>query len=135
MDLVVDANVLFAALIRDNITSELMLHDDIHLFAPEFLITEFEGYRELIREKTDRSDDEFDIALDVFQRRIELVPIEEIKPHVKKAKAISPDIKDVPYIALALKLNIDIWSNDKALKNKQNKVRVHSTQDLVKLLK
>jgi predicted nucleic acid-binding protein len=38
MDLVVDANILFAALIKDSITSELMLHEDMHLYAPEFLL-------------------------------------------------------------------------------------------------
>ncbi|UCE73502.1 MAG: hypothetical protein JSV56_10800 [Methanomassiliicoccales archaeon] len=52
MDLVIDANILFAALIKDIITSDIMLHDDIHLYAPEYLIDEFEEYRNLIKGKT-----------------------------------------------------------------------------------
>lgn len=131
MDLVVDANILFAALIKDSITSELMLHEDMHLFAPEYLIEEFEKYEELIKQKTNRSEDEFKIAFDVFERRIVLVPHEEIKPFIKKAKAISPDPKDVPYVALALKLHIAIWSNDNNLKRKQKEVVVYSTEDLL----
>ena len=132
MDLVVDANILFAALIKDSVTSELMLHEDMHLYAPEFLLKEFEKYKKLIRKKTNRSKDEFKIAFDVFERRIVLVPYEEIKPFIKKAKGISPDPKDVAYVALALKLHIAIWSNDKDLKNEQNKVSVFSTKDLLK---
>ena len=131
MDLVVDANILFAALIMESTTSELMLHEDIHLYAPEYLLEEFEKYRELILRKTNRNHNEFEIALDVFQRRIKLIPYEELKPFVKNAKEISPDIKDVPYVALAMALHIAIWSNDKDLKNKQNKVTVYSTEDLV----
>lgn len=133
MDLIVDANILFAALIKDSITSELMLRNDLHLYAPEYIIDEFEEYREIIRRKTNRSDDEFDRALDVFQRRIELIPYEEIKPFIDNAIAISPDIKDMPYIALALKLHMAIWSNDKILKEKQKKIKVYSTTEIIML--
>lgn len=131
MDLVVDANILFAALIKDSVTSELMLHEDMHLFAPEFLLKEFEKYKKLIKKKTNRSENEFKIAFDVFERRIVLVPYEEIKPYIKNAKAISPDPKDVAYVALALKLHIALWSNDKNLKMKQKEIVVYSTEDLL----
>ena len=134
MDLVIDANILFAALIRDGVTSDLMIHDDIHLYAPGLILKEFEEYRELIMKKTNRSDEEFNMALNIFQRRIKLVSQEQIKSFVEKAESISPDIKDVPYVALALKLNIAIWSNDKALKDKQKRVTVYSTEDLITLL-
>jgi predicted nucleic acid-binding protein len=130
----VDANILFAALIKDSTTTELMLHEDIHLCAPEYLLVEFEKYRKLIKRKTNRDDSEFDITMDVFHRRIKLIPYEEIKPFIKKAKKISPDKKDVPYLALAMALHIAIWSNDRNLKNKQDEVDVYSTEDLVKLL-
>ncbi len=134
MDLVVDANVLFAALIKDSTTSALMLHEDIHLYAPEFLLMEFEKYKDLILRKTNRNESEFDTALQVFQRRIKLIPSEEIKRYVKDAKAISPDKKDVPYVALAMALHIAIWSNDKNLKKKQDEVDVYSTEDLLSVL-
>ena len=134
MDLVIDANILFAALIRDNVTSGLMIHDDLHLYAPEFILEEFEDYRKLIKEKTSRSDEEFETAVSIFQRRIKLIPHDEIKPFLSRAKKISPDSKDIPYIALALKLNIAIWSNDKALKERQKEIDVFSTKDLMALL-
>ena len=37
MDLVVDANIFFSALIRQGKTEELMFEPSLHLFAPEFI--------------------------------------------------------------------------------------------------
>ena len=133
MDLVVDANILFAALIKNNITSELLLKREFHLYAPEFIFDEFEKYRDYLKKKTDRSDEDFDRLLDVFKRNIDLISKDDLQSYIEKAESISPDIKDVPYIAIALKLNIPIWSNDKALKKKLNEIKVYSTDDLFAL--
>ncbi len=38
MDLVVDANILFAALIKKGITSELFFEDELYLITPEFIL-------------------------------------------------------------------------------------------------
>ncbi len=133
MDLVVDANILFAALIKEGATSDLLFKDSLHLFAPEFLLVEFEKYRKLIKVKTNRSDAEFDKLIGVLDRRISFVPLEEIRPFIETAIEITPDEKDAPYLALALRLDIPVWSNDRALKEKQDVVRVFSTHDLLKL--
>lgn len=42
---------------------------------------------------------------------------------------ISPDKDDVDYFALALKLDIGIWSNDKLLKG-QSVVKVFNTMEM-----
>ncbi|MBS3095717.1 hypothetical protein J4231_03480, partial [Candidatus Woesearchaeota archaeon] len=44
---------------------------------------------------------------------------------------ISPDPNDLDFFALALKLDLPIWSNDNLLK-KQNTLNVFSTLDLLK---
>ncbi len=134
MDLVVDANILFAALIRDSTTSTMLFDDRLHLFAPEYLLIEFEKYRNVILKKTNRSDEEFNEVLDLFQRRIFFVPSEEISDFIEPALAITPDMKDVPYIALALCRHISIWSNDKKLKTCLGEVQVYSTHDLLTLI-
>ncbi|MFO8052177.1 MAG: PIN domain-containing protein [Thermoplasmatota archaeon] len=59
MDLVVDANVLFAALIKDNKTAELLFKDIFHLYAPEFLLEEFEKHEDEIIDKSKRPRKEF----------------------------------------------------------------------------
>jgi len=71
--------------------------------------------------------------LSVFERMAILIPKEEIVVYTAKAEEISPDKKDILYIALALKLNCAIWSNDKQLKEKQKEVHVFSTEELMNL--
>ena len=60
-----------------------------------------------------------------------LIPKEEIEHFMEKSKKISPDEKDVVYLALALKLRCGLWSNDKDLKEKQDTVQVYSTEELI----
>jgi len=132
MKLVVDANILFAALIKEGSTAELLISNKIHLFAPEFLFEEFSKYKELILKKTHRSNEEFNQFLDILKNQITIVPKKEITPFIDKAEKISPDPKDTIYLALALALKSNVWSNDKKLKEGQNKVNVLSTEELIK---
>ena len=132
MELVIDANILFAALIRRSSTSEILMHEDLHLFAPEFILVEFEKYQDVILKKTNIDEHLFQELLRIYQSRIELIPAEEFRNFWNEAELISPDFKDMPYFALALRLGIPIWSNDKAMKEKQSTVTVVSTEDLVR---
>ena len=131
MKLVVDANILFAALIKKRSTAELLISDKFQLFAPEFLFEEFSKYEELILKKTHRSNKEFNQFLELLKDQITIVPKKEITPFIDKAEKISPDPKDTIYLALALALKSNVWSNDKKLKEGQNKVNVLSTEELI----
>ena len=133
MDLVVDANEIFAALIKESKAYELIFDERLHLFSTEFFFTEFEEHSKEIREKTGKTEEELNNLLDVLIKRIALVPMEELLPYLDEAEKISPDPEDVAYIALALKLKCAIWSQDRKLKEKQSKVQVYSTEDLVKM--
>ena len=62
-----------------------------------------------------------------------IIPKDELRQYIKKSDEITPDPDDVMYFAAALKKNIGIWSNDKALQQ-QKIVKVYSTNDLIKLL-
>ena len=132
MRLVVDANILFAAWIKEGSTAELLISDKLQLFAPEFLFLEFTKYEELILKKTHRSNEEFNEFLDLLKEHIIIVPKKEITPFVDKAEKISPDPKDTVYLALAFALKSNVWSNDKKLKEGQNKIIVLSTEELIK---
>ena len=131
MILVVDANILFAALIKEGSTAELLISDKLQLFAPEFLFTEFVKYEELILKKTHRSREEFNQFLELLKEQITIVPKEEITPFIDKAEKNSPDPKDTIYLALAFALKSNIWSNDKKLKQDQDKITVFSTEELI----
>ena len=130
MDLVVDANVLFAALIKRGLSAKLLFIDELHLYAPEYLLEEFNKYRGEIIKKTHRNKGEFDKVLAEISDRIHLVPLDEIESFMSVGESTSPDIDDAVYFALAMKLGISIWSNDARLK-KQNVVRVYTTTELV----
>lgn len=134
MDLVIDANILFASLIKDSGTAELLFVDRFHLFAPEFLFEEFAKYETYILKKTKRSKSDFKKFLKALKRRVKVTPKEDFEKYLERADKASPDPKDVPYIALALYLNASIWSNDDALK-KQTLVKVHTTKELYEILR
>ena len=133
MDLVTDANIIFAAIIKESKTHELIFDEKLHLFTTEFFFTEFGKHAKELQEKTGKSEEELNHLLGAMKKKITLIPLEEIFSYVDEAEKISPDPDDVAYIALALKLKCGIWSQDRELKEKQNKVQVYSTEDLVKL--
>ena len=129
MDLVIDSNILFAALLKESGTSDILFKHT--LFAPEFIFEEFRKYKDYIKSKTKRNEEDFDKLFDLFERNVILVPKGETELFIRQAEKISPDIKDVTYFALALKLKCDLWSNDKDLKEKQKVIRVYSTEELI----
>lgn len=131
MDLVIDSNILFAALLKESGTSEILFKHT--LYAPEFIFEEFRKYRDYLKSKTKRTEEQFNELFDLFERNVILIPKEEIKLFIEKAEKISPDTKDVAYLALALKLRCGLWSNDKDLKEKQNTIPVYSTKELISM--
>ena len=133
MDLVVDANIIFAALIKEGKTHELIFDETLHLFTAEFFFSEFDKYAEELQNKSGKTKKDFDKLTEIIRRRITLLPLEEIAPYLDEAEKLCPDPDDVAYFALALKLKCPIWSNDKALK-KQEKIKVYSTEEIAKML-
>lgn len=130
MDLIVDANIVFAALIRDGATIGIFLEPELHLFGPEFLFDEIEKHKHELARKTRRGQSELEELLILMRRRITIVPKEEFAHCMGYAERVSPDPYDTVYLALAMRLEIPIWSNDKRLKE-QDAVRVYSTKELL----
>src|SRR3989338_10448210 len=131
MDLVIDSNILFAALLKESGTSEILFKHT--LYAPEFIFEEFRKYKEYLKGKTKRTEEGFSELFDLFERNVILIPKEEIDPLIEKAERISPDTKDVPYLALALKDRCSLWTNDEDLKEKQDAIQVYSTEELINM--
>ena len=132
MKLVIDANIIFAALIKGGLTAELIISNELQLFAPEFLLEEFSKYQNQILEKTHRSKENFGNFVRILKEYITFIPQKNITPFLEKANAFSPDPKDSVYLALALALKSAVWLNDKKLKKEQNHIKVLSTEDLIK---
>jgi predicted nucleic acid-binding protein len=133
MILVIDANVLFSALIKNSLTAELIFNEDINLYTCEFIIDEFFKHEQEIMEKTHRTREQFITIMHQLKEIITVVPKEEYSKFMIEAEQISPDENDILYFALALRLKGAIWSNDKRLKM-QDKVKVYNTGDVMKMI-
>lgn len=128
--LVVDTNIVISALLKKSVTQEMILSRKLSLFSPDYISSEILEHKEELLNKSGLSEERFKIALSVVLSCIEVIPAEEYSRFRKEATDLSPDPDDWPFLALCLKLNIPLWSNDKKIKT-QSRVRVFSTPQLV----
>ena len=131
--LVVDANVIISALIKNSITRELINSGFLELISVQFVFEEINKHKEELLKKSGLSILEYEKTLSLIKSKIIIFPNEYFKDYLKLAEQISPDVNDVQYFALALKTGTAIWSNDKALKS-QRMVAIFSTSEVIKLL-
>jgi len=138
IDVVVDANIMFSAIIagKKKVRSKIrdvLFSDNLQLWAPYRLLAELEKNRELLKRKSGFTDVELNAYIETLKRGVIFVPLEEYLDKLLEAKKISPDPKDIEYFALALKLDCPIWSEEKRLK-RQDKVLILNTRELVSFL-
>jgi len=120
MRLVLDTNILIAALIKDSITRRILLLPDLEFLLPAFALDELARHRAKIVRAARLKGDELDLLLTLLLTSVAVVPYERIAPYLSDADAligtIDPD--DVPFVALALAEEHDgIWSNDRAFED------------------
>jgi len=136
--LVVEANVIFAALIKksDNFKLISLLPKlGIKLYSPEFVLEEIKKREERLLKFSGLNIFELRFLMNTLFKSVKSVSKSEYESFLMEAKAIFPEHpKDSAYFALALRLNIPLWSNEKLHEN-QPKVKVYSTSKLLKELK
>jgi predicted nucleic acid-binding protein len=132
MRLVVDANVLFSFFKRGSVTRKLITSPKLLLFAPAFSLRELDKHKEEVIARAKISHDAYEPSKKVLRKFVEFIPLEEYEEKLTLAKETSPDPKDIRYFALALWLDIPLWTNEKRLK-RQDKVLVLSTSELLKM--
>jgi predicted nucleic acid-binding protein len=137
MELVVDANVLVAGFLRSGTTRELLLDERLVLWSPEWGVIEAEQVlttTRLRRRLGGLSLADVRSLLSQITTRIRLLPASTYQNALADALRFTPDQTDAPYLALALHLNVPLWSNDSAL-HAQRFVRIVTTQELIALLR
>lgn len=132
IQIIVDANIVFAILIRPGKPLDLFFDSRLSLVAPQLLFEELENNKEEIKEKSSLDDQDFDWLYAILKQNIDIIPEEEFVRFRKKADEVCPDPKDIVYFALALYLSCPLWSNEKKLKE-QGKVIVYATHELMEL--
>lgn len=132
MKLVVDANIIIAALIARSVTLRLILDDRLTLITSGFAFDEINSHMKEITGKAQLNEGEMHVVMARIRDRIAVErPTDKIL--LEKAFVASPDKDDAQYFALALKHKCPIWSNDKALV-RQGAVRIISTKELIGIL-
>lgn len=138
MDLVVDANVLFAAFMKDGTTRRILLTktpSPLKLYTAPFILEETYKYKGLLARKAGLNEDEvMELILELISAsNIEIIKDKELDVFKDEAIRVSPRRNDAPYFAVALCKGCKIWSNDKPIR-KQDKVAVISTKELLAIL-
>ena len=137
MKLVIDTNRIIAALVKDGFSRQIISYFPIEFISPEFTRKEVDKYEKEIIEKAGISKNEFDMVFASLLERITIISQAIYTPYVEEANKIlgTIDLKDVPFLALALAVpNDGIWSED-AHFERQNKVRLWKTSELIGFLK
>ncbi|MBI5226143.1 PIN domain-containing protein [Candidatus Micrarchaeota archaeon] len=132
MLLVVDANVLYSAFLRDGLTRKVLFNRDLQLYAPTFLLDEFFKYFAEFCQRSRESPDEMKQMVGRIFRRIKFVELDELDPYYSAAGHLIVDEKDRVYAACALAVGADLWSADRHFR--QPRIRVWSTGALAEEL-
>jgi len=130
MIIVIDANIIISALVKDGKSAELLVNPVLELYAPEFFMEEIIKYKDEILGKTHRNLEGFSLILSEILLLTKIIPKSDFGDYIDEVRLFSPDEKDNTYLALALKLNCPIWSNDKGLKE-QTRVKIYSTEEII----
>src|SRR3989344_4071003 len=111
-DFIVDTNILFS------------------FFSPEHALIEINNHTREIISKTGITNDKFKELRTDLAICVNFIPIEEYAGFLNESLSLlSKHRDDIDFIALALKLNLPIWSNDYHLKE-QKRVKVYTTKEL-----
>jgi predicted nucleic acid-binding protein len=114
MQLVLDANVIFSALLKGKPLFMLieLRKRGVELITPNFLVDEFFWKVEELSKGLGISEQQtIQSFAKLLSELVRVVPKKKYRRFLSKAKQISPHIKDAPYFALSLAFNkAPIWS-------------------------
>lgn len=114
---VIDANILFSAVIRQKELYE-RLTDQFILYTPDFALSELQQYRHIILQKTKSNSERLRDFTILFFRQLIVLPDYVISDEaLNTARLLCEDIdlKDSVYVALSVELNLVLLTRDKPL--------------------
>jgi predicted nucleic acid-binding protein len=116
--IVVDANILFSALLKkENPYIKILINANCKFFAPKFVFVELFKHKDKIQKCSSLSEEELLELLEIVLERIEFISLKQIdKSTLQQGYELATiDSSDAPFIALSLFLNANLWTGDKKL--------------------
>lgn len=136
MSIVVDSNIIFASLIKKSTTRMILASTDIDFIVPEWVHSELREHIGELARKAHLSEAELERFIDEIFQIVHTLPLDEYEGFLPEALEIMGEIDpdDAPFLAVALATDADaIWTND-AHFLEQDRVKVMSTRDMMKML-
>ena len=133
MNFVIDTNILISALIKDSVTRKIIIESGLNFYYPKISFYEIQKHKQLVLKKSRMSEKQFNDVLNILLDNVILVSEYQFADSLDKADDLigKIDINDVVFLACALSLNSEIWSDDKHFQ-KQKNVKVLTTQEFIK---
>lgn len=130
--LAADANVILSA-VAGKAALRVFLKEELEIITTEFNIEEVNEYFSVMSEK-------YDLSNEILESQLKLLPLKvygsgHYADFLSKArkKMSGKDQDDVELLALALRMKIPVWTNDRDFRN--TGVQTYTTAQLLKLLK
>lgn len=137
MKLIIDSNIIMAALISDAKTREIILKSGFTFYHPKIALESLEEYKNELIEKAGIDGEEYEITKKILFEKIIVVDEKKYLENIEEAENImrSIDLDDSPFISLALTMDNDgIWSEDAHFK-RQNRIKVWTTKELIDFIR
>jgi len=135
MKLVIDANIAFSLLKKGSFTRKLAQEHSLELYSHRFILEELEEHSEELCELLKVSENKFERIKEILSKLVNL-KVKVSPQQLNRAASLISDPDDEQYLALALRLNCPIWSNDSHFQEEliKNAVKVFTTEELKELL-
>ena len=119
MKIVVDTNIIFSALLKkkNKIRDILLESKNFSFYSCNFVFVELFKHKEKLLKLTNNRE-EILTSLEVILKRITLISEETISLFSRKSAyelVKDVDLKDLPFVALALELDAFLWTGDRKL--------------------
>ena len=135
MRLVIDANISFSLLKKGSFTRRLAQEHSLELYSHKFILDELEEHSEELCELLKVSKDKFERIKEILPKLINL-KVKVSPQQLNRAGSLISDPDDKQYLALTLRLNCPIWSNDPHFQEQSviKAVEVFTTEELKEFL-
>ena len=131
MKFVVDTNIIISSIIKDSLSRKIIFNKNFEFITPSYTLSEINKHRLELCKKSGLSSNELNKLLEKLFNYIKIVNYEIYKDYLEKSKKLIDDVDDISFLACAMALKSNIWSNDSHFKN-QKIVKIFTTKEFIK---